>query len=127
MKVYFGECLHGICGVKTHLVESQTLKPLYVGDIVIIQYVENGFVTHGIEHMTAVVNGKYTTYSDGTITEAIEDDFFIMGNAKSKNFILDTFDDITEGWMVTRIKSFEDVIDGEHWKAYGFNYKEDVL
>ena len=30
----------------------------------------------------------------------------------------------TEDWRVEIVKKYTDVIDGEHWKEFGFNYKD---
>jgi len=107
MNVYSGNCLNGKCGTKTPIIDSCDSE-LFVGDIVIITKI-------GSYHpsLTVIVNGRYTTYSDGTIKDKGVDDFFIMG-IKNANL---------NEWIIKKAKSYKDVIDGENWKAFGFNYK----
>jgi hypothetical protein len=60
------------------------------------------------------------SYSNGTYkVNDIPEEFFVMG-IKEVNFM-----EKDSGWYIERVKSYKDVIDREHWKDYGFNYKEE--
>lgn len=115
--VYSGECLQGVLGDPTDL-KLITGEPLYVGDIVITSVIDElGACTNN--GLTAVVSDEFTTYSNGTIERKKEEPkYFIMG---IKN--VDFMGKNKEEWGITRVKSYKDVIEGENWKDYGFNYK----
>lgn len=126
MKVYSGKCLEGICGTPTGFKDVYGTE-LFVGDIVVVFTTdESGYCSYG-DGLTVVVDGRYTTYADGSIKEDSEPDFFVMG-------IKTAWPKEDEGdpeekewrenrWNVRRVKKWEDVIDGEHWADFGFNYK----
>lgn len=110
MFVYSGKCRLGKVGDETPFTDVHGNK-LVVGDIVVI-YTED----YTPENLTVVVSDEFVSFSDGT--HKIKDGPiipFVMGIAgvdlNSPN-----------EWRVLRVKSAADVIDGEHWKAYGFNY-----
>ena len=115
MYVYSGDCREGFCGDTTPLKDYWD-GPLYVGDIVVI-YKEDS----SPDGLTVVVSDKYESFSDGTYKIKPKDDvvYFIMGIKGSC-----TKPDL-EGWIILKVKDHSDVVNGEHWKDYGFNYKED--
>lgn len=115
MYVYSGVCREGCCGEVTPLKDHWD-KLLYVGDIVVI-YKENS----SPDGLTVVVSDRYTSFTDGThiIKPKDEVTYFIMG---IKDCCLKP--DL-EGWIVLKVKDHSDVVNGEHWKDFGFNYRED--
>ena len=117
MYIYSGDCRLGKCGDKTNMVDIYG-KKLFVGDIV-VTYTTNKFGVCSLSGITAVVSDRYTTYSDGTHVEnngVINT--FIMG-IQSVDFMRNEF-----GWSVQKVKDWSDIVDGEHWGDFGFNYRE---
>lgn len=115
-----GECIIGVLGQKTNLIDILG-NNLFVGDIVI--FYDNDYSSQGI---SVVVNHKYKNSTDGInnyVEVEDEDDFFIMG-LKSIDFTNNEKydDDNTWKWAIKRVKSYKEVIHGEHWKDFGFNY-----
>ena len=109
--VFSGECLEGECGIETPLTDWAG-NPLMTGDIVLIQ--KDGHVP---DNLTVVVSDKWSTYSDGTYREKDgPEQFFIMGIKGA----------LPGEWAVVRVKSYADVVPGEHWRAYGFNYRSSL-
>lgn len=101
--VFSGLVKIGNVGEMTPLRDSTHLN-LFVGDIVIISTIDS----HGICNncgLSVVVSDEDQVY-------------FIMGIKK-----VDFMGKDSENWIVKRVKSFKDVISGEHWKDYGFNYQ----
>ena len=119
MYVYSGKCRQGECGKNTSLKDVNG-DSLFVGDIVITSTIDGNGICSNNE-LTVVVSDKYTTYSNG-IHKSKENDiiYFVMG---IKN--VDFMGKDKEEWIVKKVKSFSDVIDGEHWREYGFNYKQE--
>ena len=90
---------------------------LFVGDIVITSTIDKMGICSN-NGLTVVVSDRYKTFSDGTHEEKENDiKYYIMG---IKNIDIMQKSD----WIVKRVKSNEDVINGEHWRDFGFNYKE---
>jgi hypothetical protein len=123
--IFSGDCLIGICGEDTDLVDykNETLK---IGDIVIVKYNEYNIGTHS-DYMSVIVNDKYQSYSDGTIKKTGKNGAFVMGIARvtadelakeNKN------GELMDGWYIQKIKDNKECIDKEKWSDYGFNYKE---
>ncbi len=109
MNVYSGECEHGLCGTKTDLVDNKG-DALRVGDIVMLSYQASELSSwhHGL---SVVVEGRPNLTGNAPIPDA-----FVMGIC-SVNINTNT------RWVVTRVKKWEEVLDGENWSAYGFNYR----
>jgi hypothetical protein len=76
-------------------------KPLFTGDIVCIDTPSS----HSRPTLTVVV-------ADG-------DGPFVMG-IKSVPM------DAPGEWNIWKLKDHRDVVDGEHWKAWGFNFKAEI-
>lgn len=113
--IYSGKCCLGKCGEETPL-KTVDGEVLCIGDIVSIQHVSS-LSNHGL---TAIVNDKWTTFNnnthklkDGTVQA------FVMG-IKNDSIKLDSNEC---EWYVNKVKSYKEVIDGEHWSEYGFNYR----
>ena len=114
MYVYSGKCRLCECGLKTDL-KSIEDEPLRTGDIVISYTMNELGVFEYLGGLTIVVCNQWQTYSDNThkIIDA-NAKAFIMGIKKVT---------LGERWHVSRVKKFKDVIDGESWTEFGFNYK----
>lgn len=124
--IFSGNYLLGICGTETELYDYKNEK-LFIGDIVLVQYNEYNLGSHSA-YMSVIVGDKYETYTDSTIIEKDMSNDFVMGIKESSVTKKDLAHENEEGelmsgWVIEKIKSYEDVIDGEHWKDFGFNYK----
>lgn len=119
MFVYSGKCRMGNCGEVTPLIDNFD-NPLFVGDIVIISTINETGICENYG-LTVVVSDRYQTFNNNTYFVEREGnvEYFVMG-IKDVNFM-----SVDTKWIVKKLKSFEDVIDKEHWKDYGFNYKKD--
>ena len=109
MNVYSGECEHGKCGTITPLKDNAG-ETLCVGDIVMVssQNIVGGPWHHGL---SVVVENR-----PGLTGGAPAPAFFVMGIVS-----VDIGKD--EQWIITRAKRWNEVVEGEHWKSYGFNYR----
>jgi hypothetical protein len=108
MYIYSGNCRIGTVGQKTQLKDTNN-DVLCVGDIVFIVYDDNAFSNS----LTVVCSDEFTSYSDGShIAKKCSIEHFIMGIASD-----------TSGWQIVKVKDHKDVIDGEKWENFGFNYK----
>lgn len=119
MQVWSGKCCLCDVGIPSGLKDFATEEELHTGDIVLLYCVY--WPNTDIEFwkctgMTVIVSDQYTTYTDGRIEEnPLPVQPYCMG-VKSINFP-------NEEWKIQLIKKHSDVVDGEHWPAYGFNYK----
>ena len=114
--VLSGNCRIGDVGEETPL-KDFTGKDLFVGDIVILSTIDKYGICDNCG-LSVVCSDKWTSYVNGThVAKKGEITHFIMG---IKN--VDFMGSDSEKWIVKRVKSFEDVIAGEKWKDYGFNY-----
>ncbi len=120
MFIYSGICRFCECGLETSLksIKNETLR---TGDIVVSYSCDkNGFFNY-MGGLTVVVCNQWQSYSDGThklikeYQNNIANDAFIMGIKDVK---------LGEEWQVELVKRFEDIIDGEKWENFGFNFKE---
>ncbi len=112
MFIYSGKCRMGTVGEETKFTDVYGEK-LFVGDIVIVLNNESPVVG-----LTAVVSDEFTSYSDGThkVNEKPHDQF-IMG---IKSVQIDN-----DEWKALKVKDHMDVVNGENWPQFGFNYKND--
>ena len=113
MYVYSGKCRQGRVGQPTAF-EDMYEHPLFVGDIVCIAHEDAT-----PDHLTVVVSDEFTTYSD--CEHRVKDgpvEHFVMG---IKSVPLDE----AGAWRVLRVKDHADVIDGEHWRKFGFRYAKE--
>lgn len=119
MKVFSGKCCLCDAGISVDAVDVSG-KKLYTGDIVLVyngRYIgtdsEEWYPAGGL---TCVVGNQYQSYTDGNV-EHLTDDFepFVMG-IKNCGFN-------HPEWQIHKVKSFEDVVSGEHWPDFGFSYE----
>lgn len=119
--VYSGLRRRGTLGDETPLVDVYKEK-LYVGDIVI--YLKRFGIIGGL---TVVVSDEFISTSSGFEvehnTKKGEINYFVMG-FKSVDFT-NTFNKRPRDLEIKKVKSFKDVVDGEKWTDYGFNYMAD--
>lgn len=127
--IYSGDCRMCQVGIETPFIDMKTRTPIFTGDILIIQKYDSktGLLDYMSWGLTTAVRDDYTTYSNGEIVAHIgASEPFVMGLRKA------TFSDLndddgehnwSDGWVVTRVKSYKDVVDNEHWTDYGFNFK----
>lgn len=122
MYVYSGKCRLCNCGEKTD-VPDHSGESLTTGDIVMV-YTVNNFGVSNFDGLSVVVSDQWESYSDGKhVLKDGEPEYYVMG-IKDVELEDDSpiFPDYS--WRVCRLKRAEDVIDGEHWKDFGFRYSE---
>lgn len=110
LHVFSGKCEHGRCGMKTAIIDAVD-NQLRVGDIVATATID--------EHGICSFNGLSVVFDDRPKLVGREESTgpFVMG-LYSVDFSNDD-----NGWYIHRVKKWEDVVEGEHWKDFGFNYK----
>ena len=110
----------GECGLPTNGKDWDG-KDLFVGDIVYLFHNEpykvgdekfDNYIPHGL---TAIVSCTFESYQDGTVKLTGDDEPFVMG-IKSSGLG-------GKEWVVKKVKGWENVIEGEKWTEYGFNYE----
>ncbi len=107
----------GTCGQKTGLFDLAD-NELFVGDIVIASVIDENGISSNCG-LSVVVSDQWESYSDGTFKEKLSEiEYFVMG-IKTVDFMLKD----SSRWCVKKMKDWEDCLDGEHWKDFGFNYK----
>lgn len=119
MKIYSGTYCMCDTGMPTNEKDMHG-KELFSGDIV--QLWHGNWIGTDVEEwmpssgLAAIVGNQYRSFSDGT-TELItnEPKLFTMGIADCgvQN----------HQWRVSLVKSHKDIISGERFESYGFNYK----
>lgn len=126
LAILSGDAIVGLCGEPGELKDIYTEDELYVGDIVLAFYIEKDGQTHS-HYLTAVATNKYQSYSNTEKVDIIENKIpFVMGIAgcvTPETGLYSKFADVSEGWAYQRLKKWEDVLDGEKWEDFGFNYK----
>ena len=130
MYIYSGNCRLCKTGLTTKL-KSVFGNTLSTGDIVVIYTfdVNLDLLSEIANGLTVVVRNDFQSYSDGTV-KVLEDGFpFVMGIAGCVPIEIDgrhylKSEKYNTHWCVEIVKSHSDVINGEHWKDYGFNYRE---
>lgn len=115
---YSGNCLLAECGIPVSF-KDWNGADLHTGDIVLLWYRsplnDPDAAWETCEGLTAIVEDKYTTYSDGSIKISDQGNPFVMG--------IRTVDMAeTKEWAVQLVKKYYDVVNGEHWSRYGFKY-----
>lgn len=107
----------GTIGQKTDMVDGFN-KPLYVGDIVISVHTDYGYKNP--QSLTVIVSDEWTSYSDGTHESKKRNvSYFAMG-IKDSDII--SYDSEEDGWTLVKVKSYKDVVSGEKWKDFEFNF-----
>ena len=119
LKVHSGECCLCDVGIPTGF-QDQGGKPLHTGDIVLVYHVQHPGTDNeywaDTGNLSAVVSDQYQSFSGGNVqVNNRNPEPFVMG-IKSAGFN-------DPEWAIVRLKAFSDVVDGEHWTAYGFNYR----
>lgn len=107
MYIYSGNCRMGTVGTKTDIKDVYG-DNLFIGDIVILfreDYSPNG--------LTVIVDDSFVSYSDGS---------HVKKDGPVISFAMGIKNAAPGAWTIKKVKSYEDVVDGEHWKNYGFRY-----
>lgn len=112
MRIYSGQCEHGLCGTPTRFTDCDG-KRLRVGDIV-VSFTVDEFGVNNFNLLTVVVEDRPKLVGRTEDTGP-----FVMGIA-SVDFM-----DEDSPWSVRLLKRYEDVVAGEHWKEWGFNYRDE--
>ena len=107
MYIYSGNCRLGTIGTETDLKDVYG-ENLFIGDIVILFREDT---TPDI--LTAIVNDSFISYSD---------DSHVKKNGQSKSFAIGIKNASPGQWSIKKVKIYKDVVDGEHWKDFGFRY-----
>ena len=119
MKIYSGSCCLCNVGIPTGETDMHG-NELFSGDIVQLWHgnyigtdVEEWFPSSGL---TAIVGNQYRSYTDGTIeTLTVKPELFTMGIA--------SVGIQGDEWKVSLVKSHKDIIIGERFPTFGFNYR----
>lgn len=119
MRIYSGNCCMCDVGMATGKVDMNG-EELFTGDIVQLWHGTN--IGTDIEEwmpsdgLTAIVANQYQSYSDGSVVLLDQNaPAFTMGIANKGVS--------SEEWHVSLIKSHKEIIVGERFKAFGFNYR----
>lgn len=118
LKVFSGDCCECDVGIAIGHKDHYE-KELHTGDIILVWH--GNWIGTDLEQwscdaeLTAVISNQYQSYSDGSVTYNQNHEPFVMG-IKSCGFS-------NPEWRIQVVKKYSDVIEGEHWTAYGFNYR----
>lgn len=106
----------GNCGTPTKYKDFNGFA-IDVGDILTVWNEEMP-----VDHLTAMVDSSYTTYTNGEIVLNVEETnpLFVMG---IKSCCEDG--EFLDRWNCLIVKKWNDIVDGEHWKDFGFRYSKD--
>jgi hypothetical protein len=117
--VYSGKCRLCECGKETGIYDTNGRK-LFTGDIVTI-FTEDGdgLVEQMADHLTVVVDEGFKSYTD---------DQHVPQDSPGNPYIVGIKDIIHPDkiWRVIRVKEQADVVHGEHWRDFGFSYREEA-
>lgn len=125
LQVWSGQCCLCDIGVLVEGVVDMHGRDIHTGDIVLIWHGEYVDTEHeqwlptSDANLSVVVADQYQTYSDGTTLATGQWEPYTMGirNAGVKS----------GQWDIQIVKKWSDVVEGEHWTAYGFRYaKADI-
>jgi len=127
MFIYSGDVLFCECGLPTDLKDDYENK-LRTGDIVMSYTVTEDRGVASFNGLTAIVAEHYQCYQGQTPTELKNEekgDPFVMGIKSCA--INESIKKYPDGvWRVRRLKRYEDVVDGENWQDFGFNYRSKI-
>lgn len=120
LKVFSGECCKCDVGLTVNGKDYDG-KQLHTGDIVMISH--GDYIGTDIEAwtevtgLTVIVSDQYINYTGGVVVPNPDNEGpYVMG-LKSCGFA-------SPEWRVRIVKKYNDVIDGERWPEYGFNYRK---
>jgi hypothetical protein len=130
MFVYSGQCRFCKVGLPSPFVDLKGRR-LFTGDIV-THYAEDekGCPSRGLESLTVIVQDDFeNVHGREPQFVGASRPAFVMGLAgcvpvkepEDDETVL-VSDTSTVRWHLVRAKSFQDVIEGEHWKDFGFRY-----
>jgi hypothetical protein len=106
--------------------EDDSGSALSTGDIVMTYTISKTFGVADIASLSVVTANHYANFQGIDPVKLPKEEQskpFVMGIASCD--IKEPEEDYPETvWRVRRLKKFEDVIDGERWREWGFSYKE---
>lgn len=138
MFIYSGQVRECEVGLPTPFVDARE-QPVFTGDIVAMYWEDSDGVwkTDIIDHFTVALASNFHCYVGQRPVRKDEPETpFIMGYKsmiprKEPESEETALVDKRGGGMpdgichIVKVKSFEDVVSGEHWKEFGFNYREE--
>jgi hypothetical protein len=104
LHVFSGKVDLGKIGILS-AVKDYRGEDLYVGDIILTQYSDK-FGVNYVGGLTCIVQSEGITFVMGIRDKCISGEI-------NQEF----------GWQVVKVKSWKDIVDGESWPDFGFNYK----
>ena len=116
--VYSGMCRLCDCGIPAGF--DSHGATLFTGDLVTISYYgEDDILRQVADHLTFVSARQYESYNDGSYKEI---------DSKPVPFIMGIKDSGVrkvghDGWNVVKVKSYNDIIDGENYPYFNFSYR----
>jgi hypothetical protein len=121
MRIYSGTCCMCDVGIPTGEFDMKG-RELFTGDIV--QLWHGDYIGTDFEEwmpsdgLTAIVSNQYQSYTDGTV---------VLIDSEAKPFTMGIFSIGVSGedWRVSLVKSHTDIVVGERFAAYGFNYRDE--
>lgn len=124
MRIFSGACCVCNTGISTGELDWNG-NELYTGDIVQIwhgDYLDTDQEQWLPENgLTVIVANQYTTtIINHQVVHKLIDENPIPYTMGIKNIGVQGDD-----WRVLRVKSHKDVVNGEHWPEFGFNFKEE--
>lgn len=121
MYIYSGSCRLCETGILTTL-QDDLKNYLYTGDIVMAYTVTEEDVAD-FDTLTVVVADHYeNVLGKDPVRNDTKEGYFVMG-IKNVDLLEPIKKYPNHVWRVKRLKSYKDVVHGEHWKEYGFCYR----
>jgi hypothetical protein len=133
--IYSGKVRACQVGLSTPFIDAYE-KPISTGDIVAVYHEgHDGHWEIGSDHFVVALAFHFDCYQgQEPIEKAEKETPFIMGYAgcqprkEPENTETALISDTSKlVWHLVKVKGYEDVIHGEHWKEFGFNYQDDAL
>jgi len=108
-------------------------KPIFTGDIIAVYHEGyDGRWEIGSDHFVVALAFHYENFHGRDPVEKLEKETpFIMGYGgctprkepeNSETAMVSSTSDLV--WHLVKVKGYQDVVHGEHWKEFGFNYRE---
>lgn len=116
LMVHSGECCLCQVGLETGATDFKG-REVHTGDIVSLYRIEDGEdgQIELVTPLTVVIADQFQSFSNGAVRLVERPmQFFAMG-IKSAGLS-------SPDWQVAIAKKYHDVVDGEHWPAWGFSY-----
>lgn len=122
--VFSGDCLIGKVGEPT-IFKDFIGEDLFIGDIILCFHYDYNLGCTSY-YMTVLCSNDYINYSNGVVVQKPDNEIeepFILGIKEGNMAIENEEGELLSGWILQKIKDHRDIVDGEHWKGYGINYR----